>query len=434
MTKYAGVPATAISEHEAGDKQRQTGMAALATLFVVTVFIFANMYTTQAILPVLSRELHISAPTAGLTVSTLVLAVAIGSLFYGPLSDRIGRKPVMVGTSLLLAVPTLLCGLAPNFAVLVILRTMQGLLIPGLTSVAIAYVNETFSGRRRGLAMGIYVCGTTVGGLFARTGSALLTGAFTWRIALLAFALPTLLAALAIWLFLPEMGVQHSPGPRKEALPPHQEPLKGIQQAHVKAASPFSMYGAFLFQAFSDMGEHLRNRRLVGAFVIGFTLFFGFIGTFTYLPYYLTGPHFKLSTEAVGLVYVLWLTGVFSPFAGIIAQRVGSRRTIAFSMTLAALGLLITLAPLLPIVIIGLGLVTLGMFSTVPAVNLYLDEQATRAKGTAASMYLSSYYLGGSIGAILPGLALLWFGWPGVVLFCLTLIIVALLSDAVLCR
>ncbi len=61
---------------------------ALVTLFFAPAFIFANMYTTQAILPELSKAFSISAPTAGLTVSVLVLAVALGSLFYGPLSDR----------------------------------------------------------------------------------------------------------------------------------------------------------------------------------------------------------------------------------------------------------------------------------------------------------------------------------------------------------
>src|SRR5205814_8111952 len=80
---------------------------ALVTLFLAPAFIFANMYTTQAILPVFSRDFHVSAPTAGLTVSVLVLAVAIGSLFYGPLSDRIGRKTVMVGASFLVIIPSL---------------------------------------------------------------------------------------------------------------------------------------------------------------------------------------------------------------------------------------------------------------------------------------------------------------------------------------
>ena len=367
------------------------------------------MYTTQAILPVLSLDFHVSAPAAGLTVSLLVLSVAFGSLVYGPLSDRIGRKKVMVGASFLVIIPTLLCGFAPNFVILVLLRSMQGLLMPGLTSVAIPYVYEEFEGRGRGLAMGIYVCGLTLGGLFARVGSAALTGFFNWRIALEAFALPTLIAALIMWKFLPET--------RKNTL----------TSANIQR-------GSFFRQSIHDMSLHLRNRRLVGAFIIGFTLFFGFIGAFTYLPYYLTGPTFNLPTIALSLVYLLWLTGVFAPLAGSVAGRIGSRRSIAFSMGLAAIGLLITLIPILPVVLFGLGLLALGMFSTVPTVNLYLGEQAATAKGTAASMYLSLYYFGGSFGAVLPGFALLWAGWPGVAILCLGMVFIALASDALLCR
>jgi len=387
----------------------EPALGALVTLFLAPAFIFANMYTTQAILPVLSLDFHVSGPAAGLTVSLLVLSVAFGSLVYGPLSDRIGRKKVMVGASFLVIIPTLLCGFAPNFVILVLLRSMQGLLMPGLTSVAIPYVYEEFEGRGRGLAMGIYVCGLTLGGLFARVGSAALTGFFNWRIALEAFALPTLIAALIMWKFLPET--------RKNTL----------TSANIQR-------GSFFRQSIHDMSLHLRNRRLVGAFIIGFTLFFGFIGAFTYLPYYLTGPTFNLPTIALSLVYLLWLTGVFAPLAGSVAGRIGSRRSIAFSMGLAAIGLLITLIPILPVVLFGLGLLALGMFSTVPTVNLYLGEQAATAKGTAASMYLSLYYFGGSFGAVLPGFALLWAGWPGVAILCLGMVFIALASDALLCR
>lgn len=386
---------------------------ALVALFFAPAFIFSNMYTTQAILPVLSQDFGVSAPTAGLTVSVLVLAVACGSLFYGPLSDRIGRKPVMVAVSFLVVVPTLLCGLAPNFAALVVFRTLQGVLMPGLTSVAISYVNEEFAGRGRGLAMGIYVSGLTLGGLFARGGSALLAGLYNWRVAMLAFALPTLIAALIMWRFLPDTNSRK---------------LRDARH------SSFFVDSTFVRQTLQDMGLHLRNRRLVGAFIIGFSSFFAFIGIFTYLPYYLTGPIFRLPAIALGLVYLLWLTGVCSPTAGAVAARIGSRRAIVFTMGLGVVGLLITLVPVLPIVLFGLGLLALGMFSTVPAVNLYLGEQATTAKGTAASMYLSMYYFGGSIGAVLPGFALLWAGWHGVVFLSLGMVAIALTSDALLCR
>jgi YNFM family putative membrane transporter len=78
-------------------------------------------------------------------------------------------------------------------------------------------------------------------------------------------------------------------------------------------------------------------------------------------------------------------------------------------------------------------MLTIGMFSTVPAVNLYLGEQALTAKGTAASMYLSLYYFGGSFGAVIPGLALIWAGWAGVVYLCLGMVLIAIASDALLC-
>jgi YNFM family putative membrane transporter len=132
-------------------------------------------------------------------------------------------------------------------------------------------------------------------------------------------------------------------------------------------------------------------------------------------------------------VYLLWLTGVFSPAAGTLAGRIGSRRAIAFSMGLAATGLLITLIAVLPVVLFGLGLLALGMFATVPAVNLYLGEQATTAKGAAASVYLSLYYFGGSFGAVLPGLALEWAGWTGVVFLCLGMVMVAITAGVLLC-
>ncbi len=387
---------------------------ALITLLLAPAFVFANMYTTQAILPVFSTDFHISAPTAGLTVSLLVLAVAIGSLFYGPLSDRVGRKTVMVAASALVIVPTIFCGLAPNFTVLVILRIVQGLLMPGLTSVAIPYVNEEFAGKGRGLAMGIYTFGLTLGGLFARVGSSALTGLYGWRIALEVFALPTLIAVIVMWRFLPDTRSKHVIATRTDR-------------------TAITNRKALVLQTLRDMLMHLRNRRLVGAFIVGFTLFFGYIGVFTFLPYYLTGSPFHLPTIALGLVYLLWLTGVFAPLAGSIAARIGSRRAIAYSMGMAAIGMLISLIPSLPIVIVGLGLLALGMFATQPAVNLYLGNTATSAKGTAASMYLSLYYFGGSIGAVLPGYALLWNGWTGVILLCVAMVIVALVADWVLC-
>ncbi len=99
----------------------------LISLYVAGVVVFSDMYLTQPILPQLSTEYGIAPATAGLSVSVVVLMIALGSLAVGPLSDRWGRWPVMVGSALLLALPTLLCAFAPSFELLLAGRALQGL-------------------------------------------------------------------------------------------------------------------------------------------------------------------------------------------------------------------------------------------------------------------------------------------------------------------
>lgn len=391
-------PAEPARSGARGDQAPLAGVPLIGwiALCLGTAGVFADMYTTQAILPVLGRAFGLSPAVAGLTVSAVVLSVAVGALLAGPLSDRVGRKPVMVGSSALLVLPTLLCGLAPTFPILVGLRALQGLLMPGLTSVAIVYVNETFPPRQRGAAMGVYVAGQTLGGLLARSMSATLTALVNWRIALIFFALPTVIGAVLLRFYLPDA--------------PATSQRRGTRLA--------------------DLGMHLRNGRLLATCVIGFSLFFGFIGTFTYVPYYLTGEPFRVPTGALGLVYLVWILGATSPFAGALASRIGRRRGIAISLCLAMAGLLITLIPALPVVVLGLALVAAGMFTAIPSVNLLLGDVVTASKGTAAALYLSTYYLGGSAGALLPGLAWEHLRWPGVIGLCLGMALIAFATNA----
>lgn len=386
---------------QSGRTERAMPPSAWIALCLGTAGVFADMYTTQAILPVIGRSFDLAPATTGLTISAVVLAVAAGSLVAGPLSDRVGRKPVMVGASALLVVPTLLCGFAPNFGVLVTLRALQGLLMPGLTSVAIVYVNEQFPGRQRGAAMGVYVGGQVLGGLLARGASAALTGLLNWRVALSFFALPTAAGTLALALWLPASG---------QAGRGHM----GVRWA--------------------DVGTHLRNRRLLATCTVGFCLFFGFVGTFTYVPYYLTGQPFNLPPASLGLIYLVWATGILSPVAGSWSMRVGRQRAIAASLAVAGAGMLVTLIPALPAIVLGLGLLAVGMFTAIPSVNLLIGEVTTVARGTASAIYLCCYYLGGSIGAVLPGLAWERFAWRGVIALCLVMALLALCADAVLAR
>jgi len=113
-------------------------------LYAGTIAAYADMYVTQPVLPVLAAEFGVGAARAGLTVSAVVLAIAVASTAYGPLSDALGRRRVMAGATALLALATLACAFAPSFGALVALRAAQGALVPGMTAVSVAYAGDRF--------------------------------------------------------------------------------------------------------------------------------------------------------------------------------------------------------------------------------------------------------------------------------------------------
>src|SRR5260370_262076 len=120
----------------------------VAVLNFAAIVVFADLYITQPILPILSREFRVSPATAGLTISILVLMIALVSAPYGFLSDILGRKPVMVTSCLLLVIPTVLCAIAPSFRALMLLRALQGLLMPGVTAGPGALATTSARGTR----------------------------------------------------------------------------------------------------------------------------------------------------------------------------------------------------------------------------------------------------------------------------------------------
>jgi MFS transporter, YNFM family, putative membrane transport protein len=351
-------------------------------LFLGASSMFANMYATQAILPEIGDGLHISPAVAGLSITVVVAAVAVGGWLHGPLSDRIGRARVMVASAALLIVPTALLAVVPNAASLLVLRAVQGVLMPGLLVVAVPYVAERFRGPTAGAAMGAYTSSLVFGGFVGRVGTALLGDAWGWRAALGALAVPTALGAVTMWRWLPRDR-------------PHQtsRPLGGA------------------------IADHLRNRRLLlNAFSAAAT-FFGFVGVFTYGTYRLTSEPFHLSLAGAGLVYAVWLVGALVPLAGAVAHSVGPSRVLPWLAASVLAGGLLTLVDSLAVVVAGMALMALGMFSTVTVCQLLIPRLVDHHRGTATSLHLTVYYLGGALGAYLPGL---WLGngWGAVVNAC----------------
>src|SRR5713101_8172241 len=310
------------------DKKKQRSVR-LALSFAAIGF-YADLYTTQPILPILSREFHVTASVAGLTISVLVLMIALMSAAYGFLSDTLGRKPVMVWSCALLVIPTLLCAVAPTFKVLLVFRALQGLLIPGVTAVAVAYLGDSYAEADLGPRVGGWIAASVVGGLTGRVFGGLLASWIHWRAPFVFFGLWTLVGAIALARTIP---------PRQRA----RTVRRGL--------------------AFRGMFGHFRNRRLLGSFVIGAGVFFATIGVFTYLPYYLTAPPFELSTAIVSSIYLVYLAGVVTSLINAkLTRRISGQKIMAIGLAIAALGVLITEVKSIPLVLLGLIVLCVGMF------------------------------------------------------------------------
>lgn len=348
---------------------------ALAGFMLGAAGMFATMYSTQAILPELSRDFGISPSRAGLSISVVVLAVAIGGFVWGPVSDRIGRPRAIRMASLLLVPPTLGVALAPGFEALLVCRTLQGLCMPGLLAVGAPYVVEAFVPRIGARAMGYYVSALVAGGLVGRLGVALASSLVGWRVAIGFLAVLPLAAAIAM----------------RRGLPEPELPSRGGGIAH-----------------------HLTNPRLLGVAIGGGALFFTFIGTFTYVTYRLEEPPFSYSVAVASLVFLLWLTGLAGPLAGRVADRVGWQRLALGTVVLSAVGVLLTLPDVLPLLVLGLACIAGAMFTGYTATQLGVSDVARVDRGAASALYFSIYYGAGALGAYLPGLAWQEWGWDGV--------------------
>ena len=164
------------------------------------------------------------------------------------------------------------------------------------------------------------------------------------------------------------------------------------------------------------MVRHLRDRRLLGGFALAFCLFFAFIAVFTYLPYRLAAPPFRLSTDAIASAYLVYVAGIaVSPVAGRLAARVAPERLMLAGLAISAAGVAVTLAGSLAVLVAGLLVLVVGMFTAQATRPVVRERDGPRGEGGANALYLAFYYLGGTLGSWLPGpgLAALGLGRRG---------------------
>ena len=361
---------------------------------------FLQLYCTQPLLPLFTHLFHASKTAVGLTVSAATLGVALSAPVFGALTERLARKRVIVGSLLGISIPTLLAATSTSLGQLIFWRFLQGIMVPGVVAVIVTYIGEEWPPDRVALIMSFYVSGTALGGFTGRVGTGLLTDWFNWRAAFLALGVASLAGAAAVAAWLP----------------------KGRQRPEAPPSAALEM--RFLTQVRSLF----RSRRLVATFAVGFNVLFSLVGVFTWITFHLSAPPFNLSTAALSSLFFVYLVGlVVTPAAGLLITRVGLRAGIAGALACSMAGVLLTLAPSLGLIILGLALVSSGVFIAQTAAQSHLRVAAPPgARVTAAGLYMTCYYCGGTAAGVVPGAFWALGKWPACAGFIVAMQAVAL--------
>src|SRR5699024_4655974 len=133
---------------------------------------FAILYTAQPLMPIFTEVFGVSATLSSLSMTVTTLALAVSMLVFGSISESLGRKNIMVISMLAASLLCILTAFSPNFYVLIALRALQGVVLAGVPSIAMAYISEEVHPRSQAGAMGLYISGNALGAVFGRVFSA----------------------------------------------------------------------------------------------------------------------------------------------------------------------------------------------------------------------------------------------------------------------
>jgi YNFM family putative membrane transporter len=358
---------------------------------------FLDIYSTQPLLPLLTRIFGASTFEAGMTITAPTVAVAIFAPFIGRLADRLGFRRVIILSAWALALATALAATSHTLHQLIFWRFVQGIATPGIFASTVAYVHEVWPPSRAGRATAAYMTGTILGGFTGRAVSGLVASFVGWQASFVALAILTGVVAAVLTMWLPR------------------EPAGRV--AHSAAPGRGSI--AHLF----------RNRRLIATCGVGFSVLFTQVAMFTYVTFHLAAPPYSLSTVALGWLFVVYLLGaVVTPFAGWWNDLYGHRTGIALAMAIGGAGALLTLVPWLPAIVAGLALCATGVFTAQATTSSYIGAVTSSDRALAVGLYSTFYYSGGSTGGALPSMFWSTGGWPA----CVALVVVVQMTGAVI--
>lgn len=359
---------------------------AIVALFLGSVIAFGAEYCVQPIIPVIAATFALQPTEASLAVSCGTGGMAVAMLLLALFARKMARKMTMVLA--LVGAALLMLGIAAteNFGLILLFRFFQGVLLAGFPVMAIAYVNEEFEPKIVGAVIGIYVAGTSLGGLAGRIILSTLTDFFSWQTSLAVMGLVYAVVGMLFWLFLPT---------------PQQKIAKSVPADVLK-----------------DVKHLLGNKQLLLVYAIAFAIMGAFVCMYNFISYVLLAAPYNLSQTVIGFIFTIYLVGtVASAVMGRLCDRLGNGKVLTMAILCMLTGNLLTLFALLALKILGLAVFTYGFFGAHTAACGWAGRLGKGNKAQISALYMLFYYIGASLLGTVGGKFLSEYGWNGVVAF-----------------
>ena len=360
----------------------------------------ANLYYSQPLLSEIARSLGVSGERVAYLPMWTQAGTALGMFAFVPLGDMFPRRQLIVGMCLAMACASTLMAVAPSLAMINVAGFLTGLttIVPHLI---LPFAAKLAPERERGRVVGSVLGGLLTGILLARVVSGYLGYALGWRAVYWMATGSLVILAVALRSFLP-----------------YDRPVSVLR------------YGQLLRSVAQLVGSQpvLREAALTGGMLFG-----AFSSFWATLVFFLASPPYHFGARAAGLFGLVGLVGaLIAPRAG----RLADRRGPAFTVTLAILTTIASwilfgfAAHNLLGLVAGVILLDLGVQAGHVANQTRIYALIPEARSRLNTVYMVSYFLGGSLGSALGAWGWTHFGWTGVCVAGATQGVVALIARA----
>lgn len=349
----------------------------LTKIYFCTVITFCSLYAAQPIQPVFQHEFSLSSLQAILFTTLMMMPLGFAPMFYGVLLESLSARLIVRTAILLLGLLELVFSVTNNYLLLLILRGLQGLAIPAILTSLVSYIS--FTARREDVAAAVarYIAATILGGFLGRFLSGLFTDLFGWRFFFF------LLGLLLLWGFFL---------------------LRTLEKdANLEYSRP----------TVAEVTELVRQPQFLWLYCTIFSVFFVFAGLLNLLPFQLKAINPSFRETGIGFMYFGYVMGILvSLNVRRLISLFGSETKVAMAgLFLYIVGILGFMVPDHRAMFFAMFVFCTGMFMAHSLLSGYINTLAKSKKGIANGVYISFYYLGGTIGSFAPGVFYEHFGW-----------------------